>query len=291
MKRFLILSTIIALATPSLRGGDTVYLRTGELLAGKILRLNDREVSIQLESGGVVSFRLQQVKRVRRWVPGQGLPQVIDFDEEGSAAPRQTETPPGHNPIRIPELGPEDLRAGADAAGHDPTIVEPSTGPEAAGALSTAETASSDAVWHLAPPVGFERLSAPVPEEVVESWVEPVSQAVVTLAVYPVAEGVEDFKRLLLTRSPGVTRPRIYRDLPLRRDGAGGFRGWILEIEQDFPAGAIRQVNLLARGEGKTYVLRCTSLASRYQALANSFEASLHSFRVHEGNAATTSGG
>ena len=59
---------VAALLSPASRA-DMVVLKTGEVFMGKVLRSNADEVSIQLESGGVLSFRSSRVERVS--VPGQ----------------------------------------------------------------------------------------------------------------------------------------------------------------------------------------------------------------------------
>jgi len=45
----------------SLAAADTVFLRTGEVLHGRVLRATEEEVSIQLDSGGILSFRAGRV--------------------------------------------------------------------------------------------------------------------------------------------------------------------------------------------------------------------------------------
>ncbi|MCZ6793243.1 MAG: hypothetical protein O7J95_06480, partial [Planctomycetota bacterium] len=56
----------LALAAGALRAHDLVELQSGEVFYGRVLRHNKSEVSIQLASGGILSFRISQVRRVRQ---------------------------------------------------------------------------------------------------------------------------------------------------------------------------------------------------------------------------------
>lgn len=72
---------------------DTVHLKSGEVFHGRILRANRDEVSVQLESGGIVSFRASRVDRIKRPRPG-GEPEVIVYHTgEPTAAGRQEPRP------------------------------------------------------------------------------------------------------------------------------------------------------------------------------------------------------
>lgn len=313
---------VVALAAP-VESADSVYLKTGELFSGKILRVNDREVSIQLESGGIMSFRLGQVRRMKRWVRGEIFPRVIEMDDQGNvirsdgnefdesnasdettspttstSPPAPTGRPPSPTepePVTPPNL-PTVAIPGSDevvSVRAEPTkIADP---PPRGSALSTSPLTKVAArtpteTWSIHPPVGFESRDEAEPRDVLESWVEPVSQTLVTLALYEDDASVEDFKQRVVRESPGTTTPRIFRDIPLNRDGEGGFEGWILETEQDIAGAPVRQVQLFVHGDTGTYVLRCTSPAFLYPRLSPAFEESLHSFRLYRRPDASRSG-
>src|SRR4030095_9295547 len=45
---------------------DRVGLETGEVFTGKILRHNEEEVSIRLETGGVLSFKWSSIRKAKK---------------------------------------------------------------------------------------------------------------------------------------------------------------------------------------------------------------------------------
>src|SRR2546426_6872124 len=106
----------LQLATPL--AADTVVLRTGEVFSGKVLRANQEEVSIQLESGGILSFRANRVGRVRqqgRSVDGSDTI-VYNAAPEPSLEPAPLPAAPASGPGAPPLI----LRPGAPATPKEP---------------------------------------------------------------------------------------------------------------------------------------------------------------------------
>ncbi len=79
----IVLALGLAALIPGTGRADTVVLRTGEVLSGRVLRASTEEVSIQLESGGILSFRGNRVEKVRRQNPtGEGVIDRINVFED-----------------------------------------------------------------------------------------------------------------------------------------------------------------------------------------------------------------
>lgn len=266
---------------------DSLLLRTGELFSGTVLRITRREVSIQLASGGILSFRRSQVQTIRRWLPGELTPEVIELDDNGDGpTPSTPSNPPSFRPypgsIPIVPSPPPITRISPSTPGVPAQLVART--PEVPVQVSVIPARPGDntegPVWSIKAPQGFERIGRRDPDEILRSWVEPISQAAVLLAHYEVEVSAEEFKKQLLATYPGTQRPHLHRDLPLNRDGEGGYRGWIVELEQVLGGSSVRQLHLYAKSSSGVFVLRCTAPSTIYSALSSSFEESLHSFRI-----------
>ncbi len=289
-------------------GADSVYLKTGELFSGDILRINKREVSIQLESGGILHFRNSQIDKVKRWVPDKPLPEVIYFNKKTqpiTSTPKITQQPVTINPFEIEEPitiethEPEVFTSDSSSANSkietpqgviETNVTTPLTEENSLHTSSSVEENSSEQIhgsqmsdWTLKAPKGFQISSLTSSENRLASWMEPSTQALVNLFTYKTDETIEDFKNIFIKKVPGLLPAKVYRDIPLNREGPGGFKGWIIELEQNIAGAKIRQLSLVVQSDNEIFVLRMTAPASTYKLLTHTFEQSLHSFRLSAG--------
>jgi hypothetical protein len=250
------------LASAPLLASDSVQLQTGELFFGSVLRVNPKEVSIRLESGGILTFKSQQVKRVRRWVRGKDVPEVIDVEvlvresaaEAGEAKP---EGRPGPKP--------------AGKAADDPS-----------SSTSSGPVVNTPMACYFAPPPGFRAEKPPADSELVEVWSDPVAKATVTLAAYPLlTTKPERLRKEAIEKAQTNKDYRVIRDQEVQRGGEGGYRGWILEIEHSLSGKVVRQIQLFTSDSHRSvFVLTCVSGLDDYPSLARFFDASMDTFRI-----------
>lgn len=318
-----VLALLVALLTAEgAPAADSVYLHTGELFSGTILRISDREVAIQLESGGILHFRRSQIEKVKRWVPDKPLPEVIFFKSSRRRAPRNPairQPAPGQNPFKTLDIEsePTDVSPTAEPETGGEVVVQPvtpvtpivtepvepvnvepatldpvdtsvvtpiETVPEIDPVVEPAPAIEGESLprteWTLKAPEGFQVTPRARREGLVASWFEPSTQALVNLARYSDDRGLVAFKDMLLTNVPGTVPAKVFRDIPLNREGPGGFQGWILELEQEIAGTRVRQLSLVVDSPDGVFVLRCTVPASVYPRLSPRLEQSLHSFRL-----------
>lgn len=225
---------------------DSLQLVRGDLFTGAILRVTDREVSIRLNSGGIVAFQIQNVKKIRRWHPGRSSPEVIVFD---------------HTPK-------------SDVNGEDNTI----------NAL-TKKVEAPDS-WSLEPPRGFKiaknqkatKAGAPI---VLRTWVDPTVTAKVVLSISATATSdVETLKMAALNPLTETKGFRVIRDQAVQRGGKGGYSGWILEVEHSLGNTPSRQLAMFASWNERVFQLTFSCRTQDYPAIARLFEQSMESFRI-----------
>ncbi len=236
---------------------DTVLLVTGELLAGKVLRMNEKEVSIKLQSGGIITFKSNHVSKIRRWVPGRDMPEVVIFDTQP----------------------PRDVDSGSDSrpGSGDVPVLRPMIGGDVIQAVK--HEAPRD--WYFEPPPGFEVAPPDKHPEAERVWIDPVVQAKVVLSAHSVQAATPEQLRLSTIAELGALKDtRIVRDQALERGGDGGYRGWILELEHTVTGRPVRQIELYTRARNRTFVLSYTCPIADYPSLARFFEESLESFRM-----------
>ncbi len=281
-----LLCVLMAIPVSRATATDSLLLVTGELFSGTVLRITRREVSIQLASGGILSFRRNRVQTIRRWLPGELTPDVFDLDDVVDPTPSTPSNPPTFrpNPNSIPIVpSPPPITPRSPSTPQvpvQPVISTPVVPVQVSVIPARPGDRTKGPVWSIEAPRGFERIGRQDPDDILRSWVEPASQAAVLLAHYYVEVSAEEFKKQILATYPGRQRPRLHRDLPLNRDGEGGYNGWIVELEQVLGGSSVRQLHLYAKSSSGVFVLRCTAPSTNYPALSSFFEESLHSFRL-----------
>ncbi len=139
--RFLTRALLVAavcLAGTQAGGADRVELKSGDVFSGKILRVTRDEVAIQIASGGVLTFKISLVKRLRRSGTDstEEEAQAEKAPEEGGA-PDATKKEPGPQAEVAPIPGPSPRAAAPGAAPVPlPSAVAPGpSAPPATGAL------------------------------------------------------------------------------------------------------------------------------------------------------------
>jgi hypothetical protein len=270
---------------PALDAKDHVTLRTGELFSGQVLRITDREVAIQLDSGAFISFRRFHIKKVQRYLPGQELPEIIDFDNlptsdrEDGLATTETSTPA--SPIS-PNSTPG-IDGNIDA--ESPILIGSALSNTPPTDFLDVVTSEEGEDWTFRVPSGFELWHPDEGIEVVEAWMDPVTQAVITVSIHPQIGSGEDYRALTLGTLQRTLQPRIFRDQPIKdRDDEEKPNGWLVDTEQTIAGNATRQLQLFVNRNDKTYILRCSSPAEIFKKYVDHFEECVRSFQIHSSN-------
>jgi len=270
----LIITTIGLLTLPlsqSVDGADSVYLRTGELLTGKILRITEKELAIQLQSGGILAFKLHSVLKVKRQRPGMDLPETIFFNRKKSV---------GNESPTSPSAGPDDAKPSLlPQPTLDPRPQAVTTEVPAAGSPLPAAKKS----WKLEPPPGFAVAPPEKSANALQVWIDPAANAEVILTTQPSGpENLEQISDAVLKTLGTGKENRVIRNQAVQRGGVGGYRGWLLEVEHDLSGAPTRQIQLFTRANNRTFILSYTCPTADYPALARFFEESLESFRLFD---------
>lgn len=270
------------MTTPTLDAKDFVTLRSGELFTGRVLRVSNREVSIQLDSGAFVSFQKQRVKKVQRYLPGQDLPEIIDFDEVTDLEPAQPETGAADRSPISPISPIRSTESEVETSSENPGLIGSALSKDPPTGYLDVAVSDSDREWTFRVPSGFEPWHPDARTEIVEAWIDPVTQAIITISVHPRIGTGEDYRSLTLGALQRKLQPRIFRDQPIKdREDAEKPNGWLLDTEQSIAGNATRQLHLFVNRESETYILRCSSPAEIFKKYVDHFEECVRSFQIH----------
>jgi hypothetical protein len=265
---------ILAVASPPCFGearADTVILRTGEIFSGTILRANREEVSIQLDSGGVMSFRSQRVERVVKrgsviqynQSPVKGPAKKAEPAEgEGEGLPLTTVRPPPSELSGFPLHAEKPDSAGA---------------PKAAEQMPSRFTDPAEG-YSLTTPPGFRSWNSDLPL-VQRAFRQPGVLANLTIAFHETEENLEAIKNDILKLLSRRGNVKLIRQLPQAVSGARNGEGWLLEMDDSSGTVSVRQLQLLTKKGRKFYAITYSAAANHFPRLVPGFEASARSFR------------
>jgi len=245
-----------------------VVLRTGEIFSGTVLRANRDEVSIQLDSGGVMSFRSQRVERVIR----RGA--VIEYNAPVAAKPPGAAEGANKGPASESSRPPPSELSSFPLHAEMP---DPSGDPKAGPASGTRFSDSGEG-YSLTLPARFRPWDANLPL-VQRAFRNAGQMANLTISLNETEESLEDIKNgivKLLAKRSGV---KLVRQSPHPVLGAKNGEGWILEVDDSSAAVSVRQVQLLTKKGRKFFVITWSASSRDFAALAKVFEASARSFR------------
>lgn len=259
---------LILAATDRSVAADRLELRSGEVLFGKLLRYNNYEISLRLESGGLLSFRRSQVSKVRLDpLTAEETARVLGIELEGEKFELTPNADLG--PLPDPALLP-----GTD----DPGAPWPSTPDDESPAKVLVGTSSRIL---FAPPGGFQRGEVSS-EEVLESFRDAETGAVCTVALALSQEPLSTVKRS--TTQSGVSEFnsfRVVRDVEFK---GPGHTGWSVEVQGQIEDVAIHQLQVFTRCGADTLILTYRTPEEHWARLKQKFHASIRSLQSAEGD-------
>ena len=262
---------------------DTLVLRTGEVLTGKILRATDDEVSIELESGGVLSFRTSRIEKLRRFGPTGYSEQVYTNTEDGSAAGKgrreavrggtagqggSGQNPPG------PE---EDLSSFPLHARRAPSAASPAPLSDGRSAAWVRDTAKG---YSILPPPGFKPWADPKLPPSLRGFMDPVTQSNLTISTYESDQDLDAIKDGIVGVLPRHSKAKVVHQV--RRDvpGPDGYEGWLLSLENTISDTVVHQLQLIAKDRKRVFIVTFSAAGRAFSSFSRAFEESLDSFRV-----------
>ncbi|MGQ9590532.1 MAG: hypothetical protein ACUVYA_09605 [Planctomycetota bacterium] len=262
-------SLLIACLSARAMAWDRVELRSGEVLEGRLLRLGEGEVSIELASGGNVTFRLSVVRAVRRANP-DGVSAVVYSADEAEGGP-------GGRPSQISS------EARWDSVGHEEPLRPHSAKPSRAETLLGAAVRVPRRGFSVAPP----RSLAPWPEgespSVPVAYRDPATQATFTASTRASSDPIEEVKQAAV-RGYGDRFPsfHVVRDERLEPPGAQEASAWVVEIEGKAAGAAVRQLQVFLKNGPTIVTLTYSCALEHFKRLSEAFLASVDSFRFEE---------
>lgn len=278
MKKLLLLSAVV-LATALPVRADRIELLTGQVFTGTLLRLTEGEVSIRLDSGGLMSFRLSGVRTVTKTIEDEGSILLYGKDKEdpdASLGPNGTiltsPKPPASRgsdraTLHVVSLGPDASRAPEPEVslgrGGEPVVTVPK--------------------HHFAvtPPRGFVAWPEGTTGGAVFAYRDPETQSTFLATVRVTRDDLERVKKAALrTYAEQFPTFHVVRDEALEPgDDAAAPEAWRLEIETRIDGTPIRQTQVFRKRGPEVVILSCSSPAHREKALRERFDESLRSFR------------
>jgi hypothetical protein len=263
------LITVFTLAATPLQA-DKVYLATGEMLVGDILRMNNEEVSIQLAGGGIVSFRTAQVSRVRKtyrepkW--DASAPDTVLTDEqtaEDHDAGRPVATP---SPDFIPQA----------PSGKTRQVTLPLKPPPTnKGLVKDAEER-----FAVVPPKDFAPWPDGVSPTVPLSYREPVTHSSFTVSAYhSEASALEVKKNSLRAYTANFKTFTVVRNERLEGGGKDLVpETWLVEIASRVGGVSIHQLQVFTKNKDDVYVLTYSAAGNTYKRHSKFFMQSIQTF-------------
>lgn len=248
---------------------DRVELRSGEVLEGKLLRLGEGEVSIELASGGNVTFRLSVVRTVRR-ANADGVSAVVYSADEREGGPD------GHRSRPSGE-------AKWDSVGREEPLRPAAAKPSRAESLIGPAVRAPRRGFSVAPPKCF----APWPEgespSVSVAYRDPATGATFTASTRASSEPIEEAKQAAV-RGYGDRFPsfHVVRDERLEPPGGQEASAWVVEIESKVGSAAVRQLQVFLKKGPTIATLTYSAALEPYKRLSEAFLASVDSFRFDE---------
>lgn len=270
---------LLLLNGKNLTAADRLELETGEVLAGKILRVTKSEVSIQISGGGVLSFRLSNVRRIRKYA-GSGeeteesvlvyeKPGLVDKVVEGEEKEKAEKASPAVPPpqaLKPPEQKPL-LRPGQATPDKPENLIT--------------DTQNGFVVM---PPKGLVNWPESQSETVPLAFRDPFTHTSFTISMYPSTNSVVETKNAALRSYAEQFKIfRVLREEGLKQDAKDADpKAWRVEIETRIANVTVHQLQVFARNQNKAFVLTYSVSGDHYANYQQAFEKSLESFRFLE---------
>lgn len=268
----------VALVSTALPAADRVDLASGEVLYGKILKLNESEVAIQLGAGGVVTFKRAHIRSVRR-------ERVDKQDDDETHETTEAEKAPDQKPA-------SNARSqGANRSTSDPPAVVPAVKVSSGKSPVSLPGEKPDLLVTLeqervefSPPRGFQQQTNTLPEGALAHYLDTATKASFLLARQTSSESVENAKKQMLHGYSKVfSNFSVVRNERLKNgDVEVSPEAWVLESAAEAAGQKIRQVQLFTKRGDELFVLTYAVPAQAHETVRPSIERSLSSFRFLE---------
>ena len=280
-----ILTLLLPIAAPIL--ADQVELETGEVFKGKIIRHNEEEVSIQLSTGGLLSFKWSAIRRAKKG--SELLGRKSEPIRTGERIPVKRKAPP-------PPLNPK-----APVQPVQPITVEESartpTQPSGGGSVETVSPDDPKAApkeenlftdeerrFAMAPPKGFVRSPDQQSGAISHAFVEPFTRSSLTVAAYPTADSLIQVKKNALNSYTERFKVfRVLREEKLQRDKTDRApEAWVVEIENKLGSIVVRQVQVFTKKDRNVIVLTYSATLENFRKYEEAIGRSILTFRFLE---------
>jgi hypothetical protein len=273
--RSVLLALAVVLLALTRAAADRIELRTGEVLVGKILRHNEDEVSIRLATGGVLSFKWNAIRRVRKgtetYENSGELPPPVTPAERPSVK-KKAAAPPGPRP----SAGAAKATPREEPAGAPRSAVKEPPEPDDSAIID------EERGFAVAPPKGLVPRPESRSEVVPLAFVDPFTRATFTVSAYPSTDTVLQVKKSTLrSLTENFSAFRVLRDEKLVREGRESDpEAWVVEVESKVGTTSVRQLQVFTRTERCVVILSYSATVDSFLRHEDAFARSLLSFRT-----------
>ena len=253
---------------------DRVELKTGEVFFGKILRANRREVSMRLESGGILSFRMIQVGFFRK--------NFVASDEWISSPVLLVDDPTSDNYGSVDPVDDTSFQSSPSTPVDTQEPVGIALGPTADIDLSLVRPpVEAPQGFRVSPPRVFLDWEKPGGSSV-KRFYDPVTQASLDIVDLGPKKGSLASIKTETARAhaaDATTGLEVLQDQPVRD---APYEGWYFKFQQMVDGGSNDQIWLFVKGRNKVVVLKYSCPAKHFEAFRRSFAESIRSFSPTE---------
>ncbi len=285
---------LVVLAVPLMGAPtrDKIELKTGDVFYGKILRFEKAEISIQLESGGIISFRTNQIHKLR-W---KSRPKLLDhpleeYEEDFLREIDARTTQPPHRLVKESRSKPEEKDPPSQPATQRPPASAPSpaaTDPAPSEALDSpvANGVTGRSIvdpkhgFSVSPPGGFIKTQADKESDIVLSFRDPLTQASFIVAAYPIDASVVEIKEKVTRSYTGrIQGCKVERD---EKVSGTNYTGWLVELKIKSRLGniTVQQLQLFVRSKDEVLVLTYSTSEQLWRHYKDSYQTSLSSLTL-----------
>jgi hypothetical protein len=275
-----VVGAMAVVASPLRVLADRIELASGEIFTGKVLRVNDHEVSIQLGGGGIISFSLSAVRSIRRSADGEEESILV---YENPSEKTKEDPPESSPPTAVSAPARSNERTSPSVEGTAPKVGDAKPPPRPAESRTPEEPTTVDAgelSFHL--PQGFLPWPSGKSSTIAQAFRDPVSRSSLTIASYDTEDSPDEIKRNVLRACADKFKTfHVVRDDPLEVPGAPAASGArVLEVECRIGNILIRQTQVLLRSHDKALVLTYSTAGDVAENGRRSIEQSLRSIRL-----------
>jgi len=256
----------------SLPAADRVDLGSGEVLFGKILKLTDSEVAIQLGTGGVLTFKRSAIRSFRYAGVDEGAGTARGsregLGEKGSeGSPKDAPPAPSSSPL-------------PSEAAKGPVLLPPV-------AENFVLTLENEGIA-FSPPAGFQQVAEELPAGVIARFVEPTGLASLAVTQKTVKEPLTEAKKQAVRAYGEVfSSLTVLRNERFKKDGVETQpEAWVVECETEASGQKAHQVQLFTKRGEQLFVLTYTVPSQTHEKHREAIEKCLGSFRLLEAPAA-----